>query len=154
MTVAVAQTVMEVETLGVQLRVEADKVVMRFPAEELRNELSGQLAFLRTHRHEVMNFLRKRDVIPTMPHGVHLVSWNLKEPPVAIEVCSLVTDTALFAKTTLQQLQIALATPQRWIGWPVPQLIDRLAQVGVIVALEAKGKENDERDKRRINADR
>jgi hypothetical protein len=138
MTIAVAQTVMEVETLGVQLRVEANKVVMRFPAEELRNELSGQLAFLRTHRHEVMNFLQERDVIPPMPPGVHLVSWNLKEPPVAIEVCSLVTDTALFAKTTLQQLQIAMAMPQRWLGWTVPQLINRLAQVGVIVALEVE----------------
>jgi hypothetical protein len=133
MTVAVAQTVMEVETLGVQLRVEADKVVMRFPAEELRNELSGQLAYLRTHRHEVMNFLRERDVIPKMPPGVQLVSWNLKEPPVAVEVCSLVTDSALFARTTLDQLRTALAQPKRWLGWTVPQLIERLAQVGVTV---------------------
>jgi hypothetical protein len=140
MTVAVAQTVMEVETLGVQLRVEADKVVMWFPGAELRNELSGQLAFLRTRRHEVMNFLREREVIPTMPPGVHLVSWKLKEPPIALEVCSLVTDTALFAKTTLQQLQIALAAPKRWVGWTVPQLIDRLAQVGVIVALETRSR--------------
>jgi hypothetical protein len=133
MTVAVAQTVMEVETLGVQLRVEADKVVMRFPAEELRNELSGQLAYLRTHRHEVMNFLRERDVIPKMPPGVQLVSWNLKEPPVAVEVCSLVTDSALFARTTLDQLRTALTQPKRWLGWTVPQLIQRLAQVGVTV---------------------
>jgi len=133
MTVAVAQTVLEVETLGVQLRVEADKVVMRFPAEELRIELSGQLAFLRTHRHEVMNFLRERDVIPAMPSCVHLVSWNLKKPPVAIDVCSLVTDTALFAQSTLEQLRIALTQPKRWLGWTVPQLIDRLAQVGVTI---------------------
>ena len=133
MTVAVAQTVMEVETLGVQLRVEADKVVMRFPAEELRNELSGQLAYLRTHRHKVMNFLREQDVIPKMPPGVQLVSWNLKEPPVAVEVCSLVTDSALFARTTLDQLRTALAQPKRWLGWTVPQLIERLAQVGVTV---------------------
>lgn len=59
-----------------------------------------------------MNFLRERDVLPTMPAGVHLVSWNLREPHVAIEVCSLVTDTALFARTTLEQLQAALDTPQ------------------------------------------
>lgn len=133
MTVAVAQAVMEVETLGVQLRVEADKVVMRFPAEQLRNELSGKLAFLRTHRHEVMNILRGRDVIATMPLGVRLVSWNLKEPPVAIDVCSVVVNPSLFVRTTLAQLGIALAEPTRWVGWTMPQLIDRLAQVGVVV---------------------
>ena len=138
MSSAVAQAVMEVETLGVQLRVQSGQVVVRFPAEELRYELSGQLAFLRRHRLEVMSFLRKRDEIPAMPAGVQLVSWNLKEPPVAIEVCSVVTDTALFARTTLQQLQIALATPKRWVGWTVSQLIDRLAHVGVIVVLETR----------------
>jgi len=77
--------------------------------------------------------LRERDVIPKMPPGVQLVSWNLKEPPVAVEVCSLVTDSALFARTTLDQLRTALAQPKRWLGWTVPQLIERLAQVGVTV---------------------
>jgi hypothetical protein len=133
MTAAVAQALMEVETLGVELRMEAEKVVMRFPAEELRNELSGQLAFLRMHRHEVMNFLRKREVIPLMPRGVRLVEWNLKEPPVAIEVCAVVVNPSMFARTTLAQLGVALAEPSRWVGWTVPQLIDRLAQVGVAV---------------------
>jgi hypothetical protein len=135
MTAVVAQTLMEVETLGVELRMEAEKVVMRFPAEELRNELSGQLAFLRTHRHEVMNFLRERAVIPLMPRGVRLVEWNLKEPPVAIEVYAVVVNPSLFARTTLAQLGIVLAEPSRWVGWTVPQLIDRLAQVGVAVEL-------------------
>jgi hypothetical protein len=73
-----------------------------------------------------------------MPPGVRLLAWNLKEPPVAIEVCAVVIDTALFARTTLGQLRKALAYPKRWVGWSVPQLIDRLAQVGVFVALESK----------------
>ena len=77
----------------------------------------------------------------TVPPGVRLIEWKLKEPPVAVETCAVVTDTALFARTTLEQLRTALAQPKRWIGWSVPQLIDRLAQVGVTVALES-GKGN------------
>ena len=71
-----------------------------------------------------------------MPPGTRLVEWILKKPPVAIEACAIVTDTALFANTTVAQLGEALANPRRWVGWSVPQLIDRLGQVGVIVALE------------------
>lgn len=56
----------------------------------------------------------------------------------AIESCAVVTDTALFARTTLEQLRAALAQPKRWVGWSVPQLVDRLAQVGVLVTVESK----------------
>ena len=142
MTATLVQTLMEVETLGVELRLERNRVVMRFPTEELRKELNGQLAFLRTHKNEVSVLLRERKAVPTMPPGVHLVSWKLKEPPVAIETCTVVTDTALFAKSTLEQLRIALAQPKRWVGWSVPQLLDRLAQVGVLVALVAMDKDD------------
>ena len=72
----------------------------------------------------------------SVPRGVHLVRWDLREPPVAIDTCSVVTDSALFASTTLEQLRAALANPKRWVGWSVAQLIDRLAQVGVTVTLE------------------
>jgi len=78
-----------------------------------------------------------------MPTGVRLINWNLKEPPIAIDICSVVTDPPLFARSTLEQLGAALAEPKRWVGWSVPQLIDRLAQVGVIVALESEGKLNE-----------
>ena len=71
-----------------------------------------------------------------MPPGVRLVKWKLKEPPVAIETCTVVTEPALFASTTLEQLRIVLPNPKRWVGWGVFQLIERLAQVGVAVALE------------------
>jgi hypothetical protein len=88
-------------------------------------------------RSEVAVYLKARRAIPPMPEGIRLISWNLKDPPVAIEMCAVVTGPALFAKTTLEQLRVALENPKRWVGWSIPQLIDRLAQVGVIVALEA-----------------
>lgn len=74
--------------------------------------------------------------ISAMPPGVRLIEWELKGPPIAFETCAVVFDPALFAFTTLEQLRIALAQPKRWVGWSIPQLIDRLAQVGVRVALE------------------
>jgi len=82
-----------------------------------------------------------RTDIPEMPPGVRLVAWNLREPPVLIETSAVVVNPALFARTMLTQLTTALANPKSWIGWSAPQLIDRLAQVGVFVKLakEEKG---------------
>jgi hypothetical protein len=60
----------------------------------------------------------------------------------AIETCAVVTDSGLFARTTLEQLRIALAEPKRWVGWSVPQLMDRLAEVGVRVPMESAAQEN------------
>ncbi len=77
--------------------------------------------------------------------GVRVINWSLKEPPVAIETCAVVVDPALFARTTLEQLGLALANPKRWMGWTVSQLIERLAQVGVSVALEDEFRRGSER---------
>lgn len=133
----VEEAVTLVETAGATFRLDGTKVRVWYPGEERREELAQQVAFLRAHRTEVAAFLRARALIPAMPPGVRLVKWNLKEPPVAIETCAIVTDPALFVRTTLEQLRTALAQPKRWVGWSVPQLIDRLAQVGVSVALES-----------------
>jgi len=127
----------EVEDMGVALRLDGERVRIRFAGLRQREELAGQLNFLRAHRDEVAEFLRMRLSIPTMPPDVTLIRWNLKSPPVAIETCVVVTDPALFARTTLEQLRTALAQPQRWVGWSTTQLIDRLAQVGVLVMVGA-----------------
>ena len=132
----VADVVNEIEAAGVAFRLDGERVRLWYPDEERRAELSKQVAALRNRRDEVAAYLKSRSAIPPMPEGVRLVSGNLKEPPVAIETCAVVTDPALFASTTLAQLKAALANPKRWVGWSVPQLIDRLAQVGVTVALE------------------
>lgn len=71
-----------------------------------------------------------------MPPDVHLVAWNLKEPPIAIEYHAVVTDPAKFAKATLEELRERLTNPRRRYGWSVPQLVDRLAKVGVSVAVQ------------------
>ncbi len=137
---SVSEIVGEIEAVGVALRLDGEKVRICFPDPERREELAGQVTFLRAHRDEVTVFLRNRKTIPPMPPGVRLLAWNLMEPPVVIETSAVVVNPALFARTTLTQLTTALANPERWVGWSVPQLIDRLAQVGVFVKL---GKEEE-----------
>jgi hypothetical protein len=78
---------------------------------------------------------QEQAAIPPMPLGVCLLTWRLREPPVVIDTCSVVIDPYRFALTTLEQLRLATAEPGRWVGWTVPQLVDRLHQVGVHVAL-------------------
>jgi hypothetical protein len=87
-------------------------------------------------REELANLLRARTAIGSIPRSVRLLGLNLLQPPVAIETCAVVTDPTLFARTTLEQLKVALNEPRRWVGWTIPQLINRLHQVGVDVALE------------------
>lgn len=132
----VADMVSEVEAAGVAFRLEGEKVRVSYPDDERRKELAAQIGLLREQRDEVALFLKSRSAIPQMPQMLRLISWNLKDPPVAIETCTVVTDPALFVSRTLEQVRIALARPRRWPGWSVPQLIDRLAQVGVVVMLE------------------
>jgi hypothetical protein len=86
-----------------------------------------------------MEWLKARATVPEMPPGICLLHWKLKEPPVAIETCAVVTDPAQFARITLEQLAISVSEPGRWVGWTVPQLVDRLAQVGVGVRVGSHG---------------
>ena len=133
---SVTQIMAEVEAAGVSLRLDGEGVRIWFPEVRLRDELASQIAFLRRHRSEVTESMQARVGIPRMPPGVRLVKWNLKEPPVAIESCAVVTEPGLFARTTIEQLRIVLANPKHWVGWSVVQLIERLGQVGVTVDLE------------------
>jgi hypothetical protein len=135
--VNVAETVGLIEVAGAEFRLDGEKVRVWYPDKERREELAAQVNLLRDHRAEVAAFLKTRSVIPSMPPGILLVSWNLKEPPIAIEYHAVVTDPAKFARATLGELRQRLANPKRKYGWTVPQLIGRLAQVGVTVALES-----------------
>jgi hypothetical protein len=62
-----------------------------------------------------------------MPPGVRLISWKLNDPPIRIERLSIVTEPALFARVTIEQLGAALAGKQGMAGhWSVSGLRDRL----------------------------
>jgi hypothetical protein len=144
--VSVAAVVDELEASGAVFRLDGEKVRVWYPDEQRRQELAGQVALLRNHRTEVTAFLKTRTTIPAMPPGVRLIDWKLKEPPVAIDICSVVVEPEKFARTTLNELRIALANQtarrKQCVGWTVVQLIDRLAQVGVRVVLETACSKN------------
>jgi hypothetical protein len=55
---------------------------------------------------------------------VRIVSWNLKEPPIAIEYHAVVTDPAKLASATRGALRERLTNPKWKYGWTVPQLIE------------------------------
>ena len=133
----VAEAVGLIEVAGVEFRLDGEKVRVWYPDKERREELAAQVNVLRDHRAEVAVYLKTRSIIPTMPPGVRLVKWSLKEPPISIEYHAVVTEPAKFARATLGELRERLTNPKRKYGWTMPQLIDRLAQVGVTVALES-----------------
>lgn len=131
---SVAESVVEqIEGAGGVLAVNGERILIRLPdgAAHLVEEL-------RAHKYEVLSLLRRREELPAMPPGVHLISWNLKEAPIAIEYSAVVIDPEKFARATLDELRERLTNPRRRCGWPVVQLIDRLAQVGVTVAVESE----------------
>jgi hypothetical protein len=133
----VLEVVSWLEESGGRLVLDGDRI--RYSVPKGNGEVQAFLADLRKRRSEVASLLRARAEILTMPTGVRVVAWNLKPPPVAIESFAVVFDTGLFACSTLEQLRVILANPKRWPGWSVPQLIDRLAQVGARVTLESAG---------------
>lgn len=129
----------KIEAAGAALELDGAKVRILYREEAQRESLASHVGFLRAHRDDVVAWLRARASVPVMPPGVRLLHWKLKEPPLAVEVCAIVTDPALFAQTTLEQLAIAVSEPKRWVGWTVPQLVDRLNQIGVGVKVECPG---------------
>jgi hypothetical protein len=134
----VGDAVREVEAKEAALRLDDDRIRIWFQKLQRREEFSGTVSFLSAHRDEVVEFLRVRCARPSVPLGLRLISWGLKDPPLAIGTCAEVSDPVLFVRTFVEQLRIVLAHPRRWAGWTVRQLIDRLTEVSVDVAVEAE----------------
>ena len=130
------ESVTEAEALGIRFRLVGDRVRATLPVGDV-DRLGDVVERLRANREDVADLLRTRAAVPPMPPCVRLHRWNLKMPPVSIDSCSVVTDCDLFARRTLEQLRLALAQPKRWMGWSLPQLTDRLRQVGVDVEVVA-----------------
>jgi hypothetical protein len=120
--------------LGIQLRLDGNRIQARLPDGD-KTRLSETLDCLRANREQLVAVLRERREVPPMPAGLKLVSWNPKDPPILIESCSVVVEVPLFIRSTLTQLSVAMSNRNRWIGWTVEQLMNRLNQAGVVVEL-------------------
>jgi hypothetical protein len=139
--VTVADIVSEIESAGAAFLLEDDKVRVWYPDDERRKEVAGQIALLREQRAEVVAYLKVRSAAPPMPKGVRLIRWEPKAAPVAIDVCSVVLDVPKFIEGELRALDSRLNNP--WTihgGFTVPQMLDRLAQVGALVELDPRGR--------------
>lgn len=64
---------------------------------------------------------------------VRVVSWELRTPPIEIAGVGQITDTKTFADRTLERLQSLIENPKQRVAWTVSQLVQQLAQVGVVV---------------------
>jgi hypothetical protein len=112
--------------------------IVHLEGSRIRYDLAGDAAALVPDliaRCEIRRFLQDRAAVPPLPRKLRLLSWKLKLPPVMVETVSVVSDPADFAANTLKQLAVAVADP----AWNsiIPHLLDRLAQVGVVVALRS-----------------
>jgi hypothetical protein len=82
--------------------------------------------------------------VPTMPKGVRLIGWEPRPAPVAIDVCSVVVDVPKFIESELRALDSRLNNPSTIHGgFTVAQMLDRLAQAGLEVDLDPKGRANE-----------
>jgi hypothetical protein len=144
-------------------RIQAAGGVLTLTGDRIRYELPEDAApmieALRQYRDEVFGVLRDRErsqrrrghadryvvalekatqsVPPPMPKGVRLLEWAPERPPVAIESWAVVNDVPQFIQASLRQLRAAMAG-KNWLAGnrSVPELVDRLEQVGVKVSLE------------------
>ncbi len=74
---------------------------------------------------------------PALPPGVRLMSYQPKEPPVAITVCSVVTDVPKFIEHCLAELSARLHSPvQIRAGDSVFELLSKLADCGLELVVE------------------
>lgn len=109
-------------------------------ASDGKNSAQESRVMERTHIRPVS----KVPEVPTMPKGVRLIAWEPKPAPVAIDVCFVVVDVPEFIEKELLALDSRLNNP--WTihgGFTVPQMLDRLAQAGLVVELEPKGRANE-----------
>ena len=73
-----------------------------------------------------------------MPHGVRVLKWEPKNPPVAIVHMGIVCNVDKFIGATLRELRARLEGKDFLAGnWSLRELVDRLEQVGVAVEIES-----------------
>lgn len=73
---------------------------------------------------------------PALPTGVKLVRYDPKPPPVAVAPISIVTDVDAFIRAYLMDLGHRLQHPRTHACAPLPEILAKLAEVGVELAIE------------------
>ena len=92
---------------------------------------------LREKRDKLIELLRQNETPAPMPPGVRLLKWKPKNPPIAIVRMGIVSNVDKFIGATLRELRARLEGRDFPTGnWSLPELVDRLEQVGVCVTIQ------------------
>lgn len=125
------ELIQSAESSGAHFMVDGDRLGIT-PASAVQPMIEE----LRLYKFEIIELLLQR---PAMPHGVRLVRYEPKKPPVQISCCETVVSVEKFVQSTLRQVDARLHDKNFLAGnWPLSELLARLAAVGCIVALENK----------------
>jgi hypothetical protein len=153
--VTVADMVSEVEAAGVAFLLDGEKVHVRYPDDQRRKELAGQIALLRAQRVEVAAYLKARRAIPPIPDGVRLIRWEPKPAPVILTRYEVVTEVSRFVEMTLLELRAAIAGRSYLAGHRgVRELMERLEECGVVVEVDEAAACSDNQCPERLNPER
>jgi len=135
----------EVRRLGGKFHLREDGVKVEYP-EEVREDMRPILDKLRQKRDEVCKLLYKQASgipappgCPPIPAGVRLKKYAPKPGPVLIAPWSLVAHPDQFIAACFRDLDWRLKHPKSYAAPPIPQILAKLAEVGVEVELEAGG---------------
>jgi hypothetical protein len=130
-----------VQNLGGLLTLSGERIQYTLP-----NSAAWLVSELKEHRKELIGLLREERTRPPMPLGVRLIKWEPKNAPIAIVRIGIVTNVPKFIDATLLELKARLEGKDFLAGnWPLPELVDRLEQVGVAVAIETSATRLEER---------
>jgi hypothetical protein len=69
---------------------------------------------------------------------VRLIRYQPKSPPVAVAPISIVTDVGKFISAHLADLDYRLCHPDTYACASLPEILSKLAEVGLELALEAR----------------
>lgn len=135
--------IIEFELLGGEFILEKDHLEVQYPRRQM-GALTPVLATLRAHRHEVAILIRGRHSggvsapaqCPRLPAGVRLVKYVPKNPPVAVGAINIVTDVDMFIRAYLADLQHRLQHPKTYACATLPEIIAKLAEVGLELTIE------------------
>jgi len=145
MTHEVLDLINTVESRGGRLWLQGGHIKYSVP-KAASIEIRPMLDELRARHKELAAILRERTPpqgvpapprCPPLPQGVRLIAYAPKEPPVAVSVCSLVTNVDRFIRHQLEELDARLHSPvQIRAGDSVFEILRKLEEVGLEVTLE------------------
>jgi hypothetical protein len=138
----VVELIAEFEARGGEFGFDGNQINVQYPPER-REALALILETLRANREAVAALVceRFRGVAaparcPPLPPGVRLVNYTPKKPPVAVAPISIVTDVDKFIQAYLMDLGHRLQYPETHACASLPEILAKLAEVGLELALE------------------